>query len=172
MKELDQIYARMMKVFPPKFASWRPGEGNTNRYPQAEAIVRGTKGICYGLRTSAAQSWALQCFRFVHSAIATFLVNDLVKKLAVPNDSRVRLELHREATVQMYLGSPTQYNNFFCDFAVNDIEGFQRQLNDMQTDLDMLVSYVDWFPGLLWWSNRWHEMRQSNLLTQINRSIL
>lgn len=84
----------------------------------------------------------------------TFLEKGLVNKLAVINRKRVRVELHREATAQIYPESPAQYANFFYYFTVGSVEAFERKLDDAQDELDIPeferipVSYVDeisWF---------------------------
>lgn len=88
----------------------------------------------------------------------TFFDKGLVNKLTVINRNRVRVELHREATGQMYPESPAQYANFFYYFTVGSIEAFERKLDQAQDDLDIPnferipVSYVNessWFASLL-----------------------
>lgn len=88
----------------------------------------------------------------------TFFDKGLVNKLTVINRSRVRVELHREATGQMYPESPAQYANFFYYFTVGSVEAFERRLDDAQDELGIPnseripVSYADeysWFGGLL-----------------------
>lgn len=88
----------------------------------------------------------------------TFFDKGLVNKLTVINRSRVRVELHREATGQMYPESPAQYANFFYYFTVGSVEAFERKLDDAQDDLEIPnseripVSYVDeysWFGGFI-----------------------
>ena len=65
----------------------------------------------------------------------TFFDKGLVDKLTVINRSRVRVELHREATGQMYPESPAQHNNFYYYFTVGSIEAFERKLDDAQNEL-------------------------------------
>lgn len=65
----------------------------------------------------------------------TFFDKGLVDKLTVINRSRVRVDLHREATGQMYPESPAQHNNFYYYFTVGSIEAFERKLDDAQNDL-------------------------------------
>lgn len=65
----------------------------------------------------------------------TFFDKGLVNKLTVVNNNRVRVELHREATAQMYPESPAQYNNFFYYFTVGSVEAFERRLDDAQNEL-------------------------------------
>lgn len=65
----------------------------------------------------------------------TFFDKGLVEKLTVINRSKVRVELHREATAQMYPESPAQYNNFHYYFTVGSIEAFERKLDDAQNAL-------------------------------------
>lgn len=88
----------------------------------------------------------------------TFFDKGLVNKLTVINQKIVRVELHREATAQMYPESPAQYANFFYYFTVGSIEAFERRLDQAQDDLDIPnferipVSYVDeysWTAGLI-----------------------
>ncbi|MCJ1466131.1 AAA ATPase afg3 [Pseudocyphellaria aurata] len=88
----------------------------------------------------------------------TFFDKGLVNKLTVINRTRVRVELHREATGQMYPESPAQYDNFFYYFTVGSIEAFEKKLDDAQDDLDIPhferipVSYVEkssWFGSLM-----------------------
>lgn len=89
---------------------------------------------------------------------STFFDKGLVDKLTVINHKRVRVELHREATAQLYPESPAQYANFFYYFTVGSIEAFERKLDEAQDDLDIPnferipVSYVEeysWFAGML-----------------------
>lgn len=88
----------------------------------------------------------------------TFFDKGLVNKLTVVNGSRVRVELHREATAQMYPESPAQYANFSYYFTVGSVEAFERRLDEAQDDLDIPsferipVSYVNeysWFGGFI-----------------------
>ena len=65
----------------------------------------------------------------------TFFDKGLVDKLTVINRSRVRVDLHREATGQMYPESPAQHNNFYYYFTVGSVEAFERKLDDAQNDL-------------------------------------
>ena len=65
----------------------------------------------------------------------TFLDKGLVNKLTVINSSRVRVELHREATAQMYPESPAQFKGFYYYFTVGSVEAFERKLDDAQDDL-------------------------------------
>ena len=65
----------------------------------------------------------------------TFLDKGLVNKLTVINSSRVRVELHREATAQMYPESPAQFKGFYYYFTVGSVEAFERKLDDAQDAL-------------------------------------
>lgn len=65
----------------------------------------------------------------------TFFDKGLVHKLTVINGNRVRVELHREATGQMYPESPAQYNNFNYYFTVGSVEAFERRLDEAQNEL-------------------------------------
>lgn len=65
----------------------------------------------------------------------TFFDKGLVDKLTVINGNRVRVELHREATGQMYPESPAQHNNFYYYFTIGSIEACERRLDDAQDDL-------------------------------------
>lgn len=79
----------------------------------------------------------------------TFFDKGLVNKLTVVNRSRVRVELHREATGEMYPESPARYGNFFYYFTVGSVEAFERKLDDAQNELKIPsseripVSYTD-----------------------------
>ena len=88
----------------------------------------------------------------------TFFDKGLVEKLSVINRSRVRVDLHREATAQMYPESPAQHSNFHYYFSIGSVEAFERKLEDAQKELDIPsseripVSYSDeisWFSTLL-----------------------
>lgn len=65
----------------------------------------------------------------------TFFDKGLVDKLTVINHNRVRVDLHREATGQIYPDSPAQYNNFSYYFTIGSVEGFERRLDDVQDEL-------------------------------------
>lgn len=88
----------------------------------------------------------------------TFFDKGLVEKLSVVNRSRVRVDLHREATAQMYPESPAQHSNFHYYFSIGSVEAFERKLEDAQKELDIPsseripVSYSDeisWMSTLL-----------------------
>ncbi len=88
----------------------------------------------------------------------TFFDKGLVEKLSVINRSRVRVDLHREATAQMYPESPAQHSNFHYYFSIGSVEAFERKLEDAQKELDIPsseripVSYSDeisWMSTLL-----------------------
>lgn len=66
----------------------------------------------------------------------TFFDKGLVEKLTVVNRSRVKVNLHREATAQMYPDSPAANNPFFYYyFSIGSIEAFERRLDDAQKEL-------------------------------------
>lgn len=66
----------------------------------------------------------------------TFFDKGLVEKLTVVNRSRVKVNLHREATAQMYPDSPAASNPFFYYyFSIGSIEAFERRLDDAQKEL-------------------------------------
>lgn len=65
----------------------------------------------------------------------TFFDKGLVDKLTVINHNRVRVDLHREATGQMYPDSPAQYNNFYYYFSIGSVEAFERRLDQAQSEL-------------------------------------
>lgn len=67
----------------------------------------------------------------------TFFDKGLVNKLAVINRSRVRVELHREATAEMYPESPARYNNFHYYFTIGSVEAFERNLENAQNMLNI-----------------------------------
>ena len=66
---------------------------------------------------------------------ATFFDKGLVDKLTVINHNRVRVDLHREATGQVYPDSPAQYNNFYYYFSIGSVEAFERRLDEAQNEL-------------------------------------
>ncbi|KAI4165305.1 MAG: hypothetical protein LQ342_001173 [Letrouitia transgressa] len=65
----------------------------------------------------------------------TFFDKGLVEKLTVINKSRVRVELHREATGTMYPESPAQHSNFHYYFSIGSVEAFERKLDSAQQEL-------------------------------------
>ena len=80
---------------------------------------------------------------------STFFDKGLVEKLTVINRQKVRVDLHREATGQMYPESPAQHGNFRYYFSIGSVEAFERQLEDAQRSLGIPsseripVSYVN-----------------------------
>ncbi|KAL8704200.1 MAG: hypothetical protein Q9201_002618 [Fulgogasparrea decipioides] len=66
---------------------------------------------------------------------ATFLDKGLVSKLTVINRNLVRVDLHREATAQMYPESPAQHANFHYYFTIGSVEAFERRLDAAQQEL-------------------------------------
>ena len=89
---------------------------------------------------------------------STFFDKGLVEKLTVINRQRVRVDLHREATGQMYPESPAQHGNFRYYFSIGSVEAFERQLEDAQRSLGIPsseripVSYVNetgWLNALM-----------------------
>ena len=79
----------------------------------------------------------------------TFFDKGLVEKLTVINKSQVRVDLHREATAQMYPESPAQYGNFHYYFSIGSVEAFERRLDVAQEELGIPqqdripVAYLD-----------------------------
>ena len=67
----------------------------------------------------------------------TFFDKGLVDKLTVINSNRVRVDLHREATGQIYPDSPAQHNNFYYYFTIGSVEGFERRLDAAQNELEI-----------------------------------
>ncbi|KAL9023723.1 MAG: hypothetical protein Q9196_007019 [Gyalolechia fulgens] len=65
----------------------------------------------------------------------TFFDKGLVEKLTVMNRNRVRVELRREATGQLYPESPAQHANFYYYFTIGSVEAFERRLDDAQNEL-------------------------------------
>jgi len=65
----------------------------------------------------------------------TFLDKGLVEKLTVINGTRVRVDLHREATQQVYPDSPAANANFHYYFTIGSVEAFERKLDDAQSEL-------------------------------------
>ena len=88
----------------------------------------------------------------------TFLDKGLVDKLTVINRNRVRVDLHREATAQMYPESPAVHNNFHYYFSIGSVEAFERRVDEAQKELGIPgseripVAYSDeisWFGTVL-----------------------
>lgn len=67
----------------------------------------------------------------------TFLEKGLVDKLTVVNDDRVRVDLHRDQTSNMYPDSPASNPNFHYYFSIGSIEAFERRLDDAQKELNI-----------------------------------
>lgn len=67
----------------------------------------------------------------------TFLDKGLVEKLTVVNQSRVRVDVHREATAQMHPESPAVHDNFHYYFSIGSVEAFERRLDDAQSELNI-----------------------------------
>ncbi|TVY62345.1 Mitochondrial respiratory chain complexes assembly protein AFG3, partial [Lachnellula suecica] len=65
---------------------------------------------------------------------STFLDKGLVEKLVVLGD-RVRVELHREATRNMYPDSPAVNPSFHYYFSIGSVDAFERRLDEAQRDL-------------------------------------
>ena len=65
----------------------------------------------------------------------TFLSKGLVEKLTVFNESRVRVDVNRESVAQMYPDSPAAHNNFHYYFSIGSVEGFERKLEESQSEL-------------------------------------
>ncbi len=65
----------------------------------------------------------------------TFFDKGLVEKLTVINRKKVRVDLRREATGQMYPESPAKHPNFFYYFTIGSVEAFERKLDDAQKEL-------------------------------------
>ena len=65
----------------------------------------------------------------------TFLDKGLVEKLTVIDRSRIRVDLHREATQSMYPDSPAANPNFHYYFSIGSVEAFERKLEDSQIEL-------------------------------------
>jgi AFG3 family protein len=66
----------------------------------------------------------------------TFFDKGLVEKLTVVNGgTRVRVDLHREATQSMYPDSPAANPNFHYYFSIGSVESFERRLDDAQNEL-------------------------------------
>lgn len=65
----------------------------------------------------------------------TFLDKGLVEKLTVFNQSRVRVDVHREEVAQMHPDSPAVHGNFHYYFSIGSVEAFERRLEDAQNEL-------------------------------------
>ena len=66
---------------------------------------------------------------------STFFDKGLVEKLTVLNGTRVRVDLHREATGRMYPESPAQHPGFKYYFSIGSVEAFERNLEQAQNEL-------------------------------------
>ena len=65
----------------------------------------------------------------------TFLNKGLVEKLTVINGSRIRVDLHREATQSVYPDSPAANPNFHYYFSIGSVEAFEQRLENAQSEL-------------------------------------
>ncbi|KAG0640444.1 peptidase family M41-domain-containing protein [Tuber brumale] len=65
----------------------------------------------------------------------TFFDKGLVEKLTVVNRSRVKVNLYKDATAQMYPDSPAANGNFYYYFSIGSVEAFERRLDDAQKEL-------------------------------------
>lgn len=70
----------------------------------------------------------------------TFLNKGLVEKLTVGPSGKVRVDLHREATQQMYPDSPAVNPNFHYYFSIGTLEAFERRLDQVQNELGIPTS--------------------------------
>ena len=68
---------------------------------------------------------------------STFFDKGLVEKLTVLNGTRVRVDLHREATGRMYPESPAQHPGFRYYFSIGSVEAFERNLEQAQNELNI-----------------------------------
>ncbi|SZF01644.1 unnamed protein product [Blumeria hordei] len=66
---------------------------------------------------------------------STFLDKGLVEKLTVTNGGKVRVDLHREATLAQYPDSPGANPNFHYYFSIGSVESFERRLDEAQDQL-------------------------------------
>jgi AFG3 family protein len=64
-----------------------------------------------------------------------FLDKGLVEKLTVINQTRVRVDVHREAVQQVHPESPAAQDNFHYYFTIGSVEAFERKLDDSQSEL-------------------------------------
>jgi AFG3 family protein len=67
----------------------------------------------------------------------TFFDKGLVEKLTVVNRNRVRVDLHTQATAQMYPESPAANSNFHYYFSIGSVEAFERRLDEAQMHLQI-----------------------------------
>ncbi|KAI9679815.1 MAG: AAA ATPase afg3 [Caeruleum heppii] len=65
----------------------------------------------------------------------TFFDKGLVEKLTVVNRNTVKVDLHRQATAQMYPESPATNPNFHYYFSIGSVEAFERKLDESQKEL-------------------------------------
>ena len=68
---------------------------------------------------------------------STFFDKGLVEKLTVLNGSKVRVDLHREATGRMYPESPAQHAGFRYYFSIGSVEAFEKNLDRAQNELNI-----------------------------------
>ncbi|KAA8647264.1 hypothetical protein EYZ11_009234 [Aspergillus tanneri] len=79
---------------------------------------------------------------------ANYFDKGLVQKLTVVNDSRVRVEMNREALARVYPDSPAANPFFNYYFSIGSVESFERRLDQAQDELGIPsveripVSYV------------------------------
>ncbi|CAK39542.1 hypothetical protein CBS63078_1912 [Aspergillus niger] len=66
---------------------------------------------------------------------ANFLDRGLVERLTVINNTRVRVELHRDAVAQVYPESPAAHPGFYYYFTIGSVDGFERKLEEAQQEL-------------------------------------
>merc|ERR1712093_955788 len=71
---------------------------------------------------------------------STFLDKGLVEKLTVTSGGKVRVDLHREATQQMFPDSPAVNPNFHYYFSIGSVESFERRLDEAQNELGIPTS--------------------------------
>lgn len=83
----------------------------------------------------------------------TFLDKGLVEKLTVENRNRVRIDLNRDATNQVYPDSNSGRYRYY--FSIGSIEAFERRLDEAQQELGIPGSEripVSYKESISWWS--------------------
>ena len=64
-----------------------------------------------------------------------FLDKGLVEKLTVYNQSRVRIDVHKNATAQVFPESPAAQSSLRYYFSIGSVDAFERKLDEAQREL-------------------------------------
>ncbi|GAA5923634.1 uncharacterized protein JCM15063_003712 [Sporobolomyces koalae] len=136
-KNGDQDNKKSGGPTPPPGSGGEPGSQPPN--PSATTILATTVTLylLYRLSSSYDPSSREITWQEFHSA---FLSKGLVDKLTVVNKQRVRVSLHSNATGQNPSGSPAGGPNVASYyFSIGSVEGFEKKLEDAQTELGIPV---------------------------------